>query len=274
MNQGNSLSQYIIIIAIIGAVLITGFMGIGSSVVEILTKYTNTFEDNNTKVITNIALDESGNTVNTGDTEANKVEINCLEGNCTLQLGGIQVGNLPDNFSSIVETTGASGGTDSLASLLEQIAIQLEAQGLTQDSKDVRSLASLGHELARLENEIPTHRCPDHPNSQRCFPEDPLMNEMLNNFDQKKAQFDSLYSQLKQSASLSQEVNTLISVPAGEIVFLSDQVATAISTHTHSDHFCMSNMNLAYDEISTTTDLDSAIICAAGKGNDTGYNCH
>jgi len=79
--------------------------------------------------------------------------VNYNEGTGTLQLGDITLTGVPDDFATYIQTAGSSGGTELLAGLINQIADQLEAEGLTEQSLEVRKLASMGHNLATIENE-------------------------------------------------------------------------------------------------------------------------
>ncbi|MEW5821096.1 MAG: hypothetical protein AB1782_12965 [Cyanobacteriota bacterium] len=78
----------------------------------------------------------------------------CENGICKIDFGPISLSGLPENFNDFVETSGASGSVDMMASLLDQIANQLLDDGLKNEYNDIKKLANIGHNLAAVENEI------------------------------------------------------------------------------------------------------------------------
>lgn len=78
--------------------------------------------------------------------------ISCNGGSCTIDYGEFVLSGVPDNFNDFVETHGASGGTDKLSVLLYQIAEQLEKEGKTNEAIEVKKLASMGHNIAQIQN--------------------------------------------------------------------------------------------------------------------------
>lgn len=75
----------------------------------------------------------------------------CTSTDCTLQLGNLTLTDVRKDFNDIVQTTGASGGTEVLLSHIDQIAAQIEEQGLTEEASEIKMLSSFGHNIAALE---------------------------------------------------------------------------------------------------------------------------
>lgn len=75
----------------------------------------------------------------------------CEDGSCIIDFGTFSLSNVPENFNEIVETTGASGGTEKIYEMLEEIANQLENTPNDAVADDIRILANLGHNMALIE---------------------------------------------------------------------------------------------------------------------------
>ncbi|MEW5822262.1 MAG: hypothetical protein AB1782_18860 [Cyanobacteriota bacterium] len=90
-----------------------------------------------------------------GGTPDNPVS-QCSYNNCTIDFGSYILTGIPKDFSDFVESSGNSGGTDALTSLLYQLADQLEAEGDTTGAQQFRDLANLGHYSAMIEQQVET----------------------------------------------------------------------------------------------------------------------
>lgn len=69
-----------------------------------------------------------------------------------LVVGNISLSGIPADFNSITQTTGASGGTDTISGILDQLAVEMEQNGQTTQSQEIKKLAELGHNIAKLQN--------------------------------------------------------------------------------------------------------------------------
>ena len=72
----------------------------------------------------------------------------------TINLGTFTLTGLPENFSDFTETAGASGGTDKLASLIYQLANQVEQNGDIAQAEEIRKLATMGHNIASIQKQL------------------------------------------------------------------------------------------------------------------------
>ena len=78
----------------------------------------------------------------------------CDNGSCVMDFGTIVLSDIPENFGSVVEASGASGETQVISSLLEQIAAQLEAKNTpetTAQSDAIKKLSVVGHNIAYIQ---------------------------------------------------------------------------------------------------------------------------
>lgn len=144
-NEGSSLSQYAIIIALIALALVPILMLFGNNIKSILDSYSSMFEANN-KIIEEHIADNSNNQLKGGQlggTPSNPVK-ECKDSSCTIDFGDFILTGLPENFGELTETSGTSGGEDLLADLLTQIAEQRKESD-PEGSKEYLRLANLIH---------------------------------------------------------------------------------------------------------------------------------
>jgi hypothetical protein len=81
------------------------------------------------------------------------VETTCTTEDCILDFGSFKLSNVTPDITKVIQASGASGGTEYMVSHLDEIAQQLEEQGLTEEAAQVKQLANLGHNLAAIERE-------------------------------------------------------------------------------------------------------------------------
>lgn len=97
----------------------------------------------------------------------------CSNNNCALDFGEFILTGVPEGFGELVQTTGSSGGIESIFSLMDQIAAQLEQNGDTEGAKEYRDLANLGHFQADLTKEVEelvkSNYCSVYYNASGCF---------------------------------------------------------------------------------------------------------
>ena len=264
---GSSIAQYSIIIVLIAIALVPIFLSVGNNLVGILEKYNINYGQVTTQMNANLSNIDDINDVTRGE-----VEVTCSGTECTIQAGNITINGIPDDFASIVETTGVSSSTDVLASILEQVADQLDKFNLTAEAEDIQQLANLGHKLAQAEYEFTSYDCTD--NQAYCvFDVNPDLVAINNEFDTSLADFNTQLAVVMSSISSNPELAAIIQQPSNEILNLADDMSGAIVTDKHSCHYVLTNIIDSYANISTVTDMDSAIICASGHGSDAGYSC-
>lgn len=161
--KGQNLIEFIIILSlvVIGAVLALTLLG--GNVNTLFGKITNIDPLNINAQNQNFASNNSSNQFSQSEIEklsagdlggtADKPVEKCYNGDCIIDFGEFILKGVPENFDELVQTTGVSGGTDSLISLARQIADQLAMKGLNNESLEIKKFASLGHNIASLENE-------------------------------------------------------------------------------------------------------------------------
>jgi hypothetical protein len=158
--RGNSISQYAIIIALVALGLVPVFYILGSNITAYFDTFYKYLGGNGQDVAVSTTPDASqvdDNSSQTGDSSANTTgdsnspSMNCENFLCNIDVGPYTLQGVPQNFNDLVETSGASGGTDQLVSLIEQIASQMDAQGMSEESARVQKLASIGHNLASMQ---------------------------------------------------------------------------------------------------------------------------
>jgi hypothetical protein len=153
-ENGNSLNQYVIIIALIVVALIPVFFLLGSTISGHFSYFLEIFsnkQDNTTsKDLTSNPPSDSVNPSNPSDSQLQ----NCVNGECEITLGDYILTGIPENFNSVVRTSGPSGGTEKISDLIAQIAKQLEDKGKFEEARIIKSLSNSGHNLAILQNEL------------------------------------------------------------------------------------------------------------------------
>lgn len=113
-----------------------------------------------------------------------------------VNLGQYKLTSLPSNFNEYLQTSGSSGGTESIVATLDEIAVQLEAKGEISKSEDIKKLASFGHNLSLLEKTIENtvKACG---NNKKCI-------EKLEKVKMQKPEgFDETYMHFKTGLSLN-----------------------------------------------------------------------
>lgn len=178
-NNGNALSEYALIIALIGVGLIAAFTTLGENITSL---FADTLSSSNS--ISQIAIDQgakikalqSGSTPSTDSsttTASPATPVKACNANniCDINFGAYKLTNIPANLSEFIETAGVSGGTESVVALIDQLAEQLQDNGLQDQSEALKELASNGHNIAAIENAYETefNKCSSTPNPVICI---------------------------------------------------------------------------------------------------------
>jgi len=149
---GVTLSEYAIIIALISLAIITACLVFRDQILSTLTAYSNQYGNMHTQMSNNtntIANNTASNNIN--NTFINNNKVTCENNNCSVDFGDYVINNIPQDLNKLVETSGVSGGMDNLVNLLDQIAQQYETQGKTEEAKDIKILATTGHNMAVIQ---------------------------------------------------------------------------------------------------------------------------
>lgn len=157
-TNGSSLVEYALPLALIGLVVGLGlfYLSSGDKFIQFITSTSDVKYDSTTqKAVFNKNLEPAAliNDSASEDPPENMLT-DCINGECTLDLGSIVLTGIPENFNEFIETAGASGGSDKVSELMSQIAQQLEAEGLKKESEQVKKLAVMGHNIAVMQKSI------------------------------------------------------------------------------------------------------------------------
>lgn len=157
ISSGSAVIEYVLPIALIGIVVGLGMYYMfsdnklqsyfanssGMKVDKATGKMSNDFESTS-----ELIAKGSGPFGGTAETPA----MECINGNCTIDFGGFALAGIPENYTEIIHTTGASGGTEKASELLMELASKLEVDEQTKN--DIKKLAQLGFQIAQIEQEI------------------------------------------------------------------------------------------------------------------------
>lgn len=302
-RQGNAIAQYGIIIALVALALIPVLYSLGGTIVQQFTNFSQGF--GNSEVANNggggSSNDNPGGTKDPKDlgkpildpndddnSNSGNVDISCKKDSCTIDFGGYQLTGIPENFGEYIESSGSSGGTDKVVALLEQIAASPE---LSPDQKNlVEQLANKGHSLANIEKIIEQQAqilSDEGTEPDSNFEQD---GEVL---DMRLTEFGNLLTSVLSSLNNDPEAKALVNTLSAQIVSLATDMNLAHQVAINScteEGACSSNVmqgatvetepytnsldDILNPEASSVSDLDSALICATGHGDDTGIECN
>lgn len=263
---GSSLAQYIIIIAVILGAIIPLFFMIGGNLNFTFSQYSKMFGD--MAITTKDNLDSQ----NLHDLTEGELSVTCIDSKCDFTVGDIVIEGIPDDFVNIVETSGSSAATDALVSILDQLAESFEQANLPEKAEEIKQLANMGHDIARLEKELSEYDCKL--SDTICLG---AINKELTSLDSEfkdsLSGFSSQLSLVMASLGDNEKLKAIIEQPSNEILYLGNTVSEIVDDNTHGSVYTWKSALKDYDKISTVTDIDSAIICAAGQADDNGYDC-
>ncbi len=157
-NKGNAIAQYGIIILLVSIAIIPGFFLIGKNLTDYFTSFKNMISGGDAQTASNSGfLNIFSGPGSSSSNTAENVEVSCEGTNCTIQVGNLVLNSIPENLTEIIETSGSAGGTETLASIIQQIADQADQNNINQkDAYKINKLASLAYELAASEKFLET----------------------------------------------------------------------------------------------------------------------
>lgn len=131
-SKGNALTQYAIVLALLAVVLVPSFFMIGGTITQNFVDFYETLSGkkyaHNTQSAQQTANSQDGN-VSEG------VNINCNGNDCEISINEAITLDISGDLSEIIETSGAAGATDHLASALSQLADQAESLNVSEEDK-------------------------------------------------------------------------------------------------------------------------------------------
>ncbi len=284
-HKGDSITQYAIIISLIALFLVPAFVKMGETIFSIIENYTGAYEATNTEIEKNLAITDkkiTSGSLKAGDLGGtpDNPQVKCVNGVCSVDFGDYVFNNLPKNFKDFVESSGFSGGTKILASMLEEIANQAEPLGDPGAIDLIKQLANQGHIIADFEKQLElaaTDALNDpEANIKSSFvvPSKMLINgQYRNNFEKTYSEILERYQSLPDKENHT-SLYTLIMILSDEILLYADLMA-ALGEEIKNKKFTEEELQkIIHPQASTITHLDSAIICATGEGEDSGYSCN
>lgn len=274
-SKGTSLVQYAIIITLIALFVVPAFMSLGQNTNKNLKTYMASVEENNKTIKQNTApttQKENIKEIKAGDLggTSEQPKVICDDNSCSIDFGEFSINGLPKNYKEFIETSGFSGGTHKIASLLDQIAEQ--AQALPDlESKDLFvQLAQQGHILANIEREIETS-ANYFSESNVEIPQNTFIvpaNSLLSGNERKT--FDDLLEEInimfnppetEQEKALLELVNYL----SQEIQLHADTLGSLGKDIKGKNYSTDSLNNIITPNASIITDINSEIICVTGS---------
>lgn len=262
---GSSLAQYIIIMAVILGAILPLFFMVGGNINSVFSQYSSLFGEVASTTKNNLDFQKLYDLTD-GD-----LNVKCTDSKCDLNFGDITIKGVPNDFSYVVETSGISSGTEVLVNILDQLASSVEDVS-PEKSNGIKKLANMGHKIAQLEKQLSDYDCKM--TSGVCqVSENSDLVAMNNEFTATLTDFNLQLAVVTSSISDNATLKAIIEQPSNEILNLGNTFSDVVDDNTHADIYTWKSAVKDYDKISTVTDIDSAIICASGSGEDAGYTC-
>jgi len=149
-STGNALNQYAILLGLIAFAIIPTIVIYGKQITDTLSSYIGQYTGMNSAMQTN--MDAMSSKTATGTNNLNMAaNEKCSNDTCDIDFGSLVLKAVPNNFEKLVETSGASGGTEELLKLLQQLADQKAAEGNLEEAKKISNLIDRGREIMQLE---------------------------------------------------------------------------------------------------------------------------
>lgn len=156
-KKGQNLAELGVILSVVVIAVILALTLLGGNIFTLFDRISNSegfASDDSQNTGTNNINNASGSSElipgSLGGTPSKPVS-QCDNGACVIDYGEFLLTGIPENFGELVQTTGSSGGTESLIALINQIADQLEKKGDVSGANEFRDLANLGHFMAEVQ---------------------------------------------------------------------------------------------------------------------------
>ncbi|MEW5822649.1 MAG: hypothetical protein AB1782_20820 [Cyanobacteriota bacterium] len=289
--NGSALSQYGIIIALIALILIPGFFLVGKNIFNSFFDFYNKLGEkeynNSSSTSTSTSSTSSTFVPPTIDVvpgslggSPDKPSKECVNGICTIDYGDFVLSGIPNDLESHLQSSGASGTTEDIITLLDQIIAQQNNIDTNADFSVLKKISNYGHGIAETEKKLEE-------NAQKYLndPSAMISNEFLQpalqlKSDQDRASLEiwlqSLNMNLKGSSNPNdQNVLSIVNALSGQIIKLADKMSVfGTDAGTGLGVTTENVQKILEPQASLTTDLNSAIICNTGKHVDTGTYCN
>lgn len=290
---GSGIVDYVVPTAVIGLVVGLGLFALKDSgnLLNFLSATSSMEVDNGSGVIGQVREDSKliadkpvpDKEVSDTDTKSDPdTEVICKGDKCLVDVGGYVLEGIPENFADYIESSGSSGGTAVLANIIEQIS---EKSDLSESEKNrIKQLANLGHTIADREKKLEVI-AQKYLKGTQCPEDDIYMGELAwYKDDSYTKQFENLLEEISsdldnnpspENVAIKEQLNVLgkeVHSMAKEF-HESAQKLTAAGTTGMSDALTSAS-DVLEPNTGNRTDLDSALICISGKGEDYGLKCN
>jgi Flp pilus assembly pilin Flp len=174
-SKGQNVIEIVIIIALISVASILALTLLGGNIFNMFKSSQDKFEK--FEPFTENKNNSGNIPVNTPVTSPVNVEYSYnTSGNLDITLDGMIISDIPSDFYNVLQATGSSGGTQTLADLITQLADQLIASGKAPEHEVevLKNIASKARQMAELEKQIEelskgvVNFCSTQPNAQDC----------------------------------------------------------------------------------------------------------
>lgn len=305
-NKGSALTQYAIVLAVLTVALVPIFYTFGHTIVEHFTYFYETLKgddaqtfasNNNSGNTNNNNTNTTNNTSSQGDDDTfsgpsqEDPQVSCSGDSCIIDFGDYALEGLPSDLGDYISSTGTSGGTESLAAVLEELA---EKADVDQQTKDlIKMLAELGHEMSYMQEQTEKAANEVSISGSNTLLWDPeVFVEIKPGEGIIADNFTDVYNSVKTNFTnpdniQDENVKAIVEVLADEIIAMNtDFVSQCETINQQIEEFDKSNTSnqqdfnnmglyyLLHPSTSERTDVDSTIICKTGKGHDTGDSCN
>ncbi|MEW5821321.1 MAG: hypothetical protein AB1782_14100 [Cyanobacteriota bacterium] len=292
-SKGNSLSQYAIIIAIIAVVLIPLFFIMGNNIYDNFNNFNKTLGNKKIAIQTNLAQTTTSNPSSTvSTTTPDKLDLGgtpetpvrtCKNALCTIDYGEFILQGVPEDLNDYLQSSGNSGTTDFLSSLLDQIVSQVANLDTSVDIDLIQKLANEGHAIAALEKQLEEEsaKISLNPEKDLSSKQEDLFDDIgdaledgnnINNFNNYLKQINSQLT--ASNTSDDERLKILINLLSGEIKNLANHVSVSADNVGIISPDMNAINNVLKPNASLNTNLDSAIICVADDNVDTDNKCN
>ncbi|MEW5820040.1 MAG: hypothetical protein AB1782_07590 [Cyanobacteriota bacterium] len=158
-TAGSAINQYAIIIALVILAISPLFMVFGKNIVSYFSHLKTSLSEKSLNNQASTAIEDPVQEFSKnifpgelGGTMENPIQ-KCAGNICHIDYGDFVLSGVPQNFGEFVQSAGASGGTDELLKLLEQLLVQIQKDPeMTPDEiAKIQNLMAKGKDIVKLE---------------------------------------------------------------------------------------------------------------------------
>lgn len=221
----------------------------------------------------------------------------CAGDDCSIDYGSIALNGIPANYENFVETSGASGGTEKLIAMVDELIKQADNIDPPMDLELLKQLSNQGHSLAAAQKktEETANKATGGINLLIMAQMQTLQKQQattigLNQqFQDTLAQFNQKYSNPasqtqanilntvnvlgKNIVDTNQQYSSMVQSTASYGLQESKKIKALIGIQNYTE-VKERTEDLLTAKFSFKTNINSTIICTTGKYKDTGKKCN